>query len=209
MTEIRHFTAAEAAFVLREPLRAVKKALDAGPVRPTLLQRGGAPVRMIGRSDLFYLYAMRSLRDELTPRGRLAFYEALQRDPGAPSAEVRVGRLKVAVADLIDEVDKRTAELDGLLGKLEFASDGEPLLKGSRVEVHRLAALLQGGMTIGEVQADYPSLTREDIVTARDYAEAHPKPGRPYPKSTVKRAVAGAGLEALDDVMGDADPAAA
>ena len=33
------------------------------------------------------------------------------------------------------------------------------------------------------------------------YAEAHPKAGRPYPSKTVKRAIAGAGFEALDEVL--------
>ena len=70
MAHTAQFTAAEAAFVLREPIRAVKKALDVGPVRPVLVRRAGAPVRAIGWSDLFYLYAVRALRDELTPKAR-------------------------------------------------------------------------------------------------------------------------------------------
>ena len=42
MAHTAQFTAAETAFVLREPIRAVKKALDAGPVRPVLLRRAGS-----------------------------------------------------------------------------------------------------------------------------------------------------------------------
>jgi hypothetical protein len=55
------------------------------------------------------------------------------------------------------------------------------------------------------VLADYPSLSREAAEAARAYAEAHPKTGRPYPRTTVKRVPQGAGLEALDEVLGDGD----
>jgi uncharacterized protein (DUF433 family) len=199
------FTAAEAAFVLREPVRAVKKALDAGPVRPALLQRAGAPVRVIGWPDLFYLFAVRALREELTPKARGEFYEALQREPLERGREVRFGRFRIAVADLIEEVERRTAELAKLADKVEFRDDGEAVLKGSDVEVYRIAALLAGGLSVDQVLADYPSLSRDAVEVARAYAEAYPKPGRPYPRTTAKRALRGAGLEALDEVLGGGD----
>jgi uncharacterized protein (DUF433 family) len=205
MPAITQFTAAEAAFILREPIRAVKKALDSGPIRPVLLHRAGAPVRAIGWSDLFYLFAVRALREELTPKARIEFYEAVIRQPVGRRSEVRFGRFSVAVADLIEEVEKRTAKLAELADKVEFRKDGEAILKGTNVEVHRVAALLEGGLSVDEVLADYPSLPRDAIETARDYAEAHPKAGRPYPKTTAKRALQAAGLEALDEVLDDGD----
>jgi hypothetical protein len=70
MSKTLRFTAAEAAFVLQEPIKSVKKALYEGPVLPVLLHRAGSPVRAIDASDLFYLYAVRTLRDELTPKAR-------------------------------------------------------------------------------------------------------------------------------------------
>ena len=88
---------------------------------------------------------------------------------------------------------------------MEFRSDGEAVLKGSTIEVYRIAALLDGGLSIDEILADYPSLARDAIETAKIYADTHPKPGRPYPRTTVKRALRGAGLEALDAAFDDAD----
>jgi uncharacterized protein (DUF433 family) len=90
--------------------------------------------------------------------------------------------------------------LTNFASKVAFRADGEPLLKGTDVEVYRIAALLAGGMSITDVQADYPSLSHHAIATAKAYADAHPNPGRPYPRTTVKRALKGAGLEALDEV---------
>jgi hypothetical protein len=78
MSETLRFTAAEAAFVLQEPIKSVKKALDEGPIRPVLFRKAGTAVRAIDWSDLLYLYVVRVLRDELTPKARSEFYEALR-----------------------------------------------------------------------------------------------------------------------------------
>lgn len=198
MVETEKFTAAEAAFVLREPVRTIKKSLERGPVRPMLLRREGAALRAIEWSDLFYLYAVRELSEELTPRGRVEFYEALKHRPAQQHGEVRFGRFRIEIGDLIAEVQKRTADLTALADKVEFRADGEPLFKGKDVEVHRIATLLEGGASVEQVLEDYPSLSRSDIETAKDYAKAHPKAGRPYPRLSAKRALVGAGLEALE-----------
>jgi uncharacterized protein (DUF433 family) len=204
MEHNEQYTAAEAAFVLQEPVRTVKKALDNGPVRPVLLRKSGTQVRAIGWADLFYLFAVRSLRDELTPKARIEFYEAIHREPLKRNRKVEFGRYRVSVADLIDQVESRTLGLAQLAEKVEFRRDGEAVLKNTNIEVHRIAALLHGGMTADEILADYPSLTRSGIDTAKAYAEAHPKAGRPYPRMTAKRALRGAGLEALEEAPGDA-----
>jgi uncharacterized protein (DUF433 family) len=198
MTHATQFTATEAAFVLREPVRAVKKSLDLGPVRPMLVRRAGASVRAIEWRDLFYLYAVRALRDELTPKAREDFYEALRQTPLKRRDEVHFGRFRVSVRDLVQELERRTSDLAALAEKVEFQTDGEPLLKGTQVEVYRIAALLDGGASLEQVLEDYPSLSRKHVETAKAYAQAYPKAGRPYPRTSVKRALRGAGLEALD-----------
>jgi uncharacterized protein (DUF433 family) len=162
-------------------------------------------VRAIEWSDLFYLFAVRTLQEELTPKARVEFYEAIRRRPLERGREVQFGRIRVAVADFFDEVEKRTRKLSELYDKVEFRSDGEPLLKGTDIEAYRVAALLDGGITVDAVLADYPSLSRDAVETAKAYADTHPKAGRPYPRTTAKRALRGAGLEALDQAPGDDD----
>jgi uncharacterized protein (DUF433 family) len=156
-------------------------------------------VRAIGWSDLFYLFAVRSLRDELTPKARTEFYEALQQNPIDRRDEVRFGRFRISIGDLVEEVERRTTDLTALAEKVAFRADGEPLLRETEIEVYRIAALLEGGALIEQVLEDYPSLSSEEIEAAQAYAAAYPKAGRPYPRTSVKRALQGAGLEALDD----------
>lgn len=196
------YTTAEVAFLLREPIKAVKKALDEGPVEAKLVhKRGARPVREIPWADLLYLFAVRALREELTPKARLELYHALKRAPMDRVHEVRFGRLSVTIDDLKAEVEKRARELAQLAKKVEFREDGEAILKGTRIEAHRIAALLAGGMSPEEVAEDYPSLSLDQIATAKAYAEAYPKSGRPYPPRTLKRTLKGAGLDALDEVL--------
>jgi len=199
MAEALAFTAAEVAFVLREPVKTIKKALDDGPVRAKLVAKAGGTVRAVEWSDLLYLFAVRTLRDELTPKARNEFYHALKREPGEQTREVRFGRLSVAIDDLRAEVEDRARELVELAEKVEFRKDSEAVLKDSGVEVYRIAALLNGGLTPEDICKDYPSLSPKAVAVAKAYAEAYPKSGRPYPSTTVKRALAGAGLEALDE----------
>ncbi len=201
MADVVAFTAAEVAFVLREPVKTVKKALDEGPVRAKLVKKAGSAVRAVEWADVLYLFAVRTLRDELTPKARTEFYHALKRVSVERAHEVRFGRLSVAIDDLKAEVRKRARELAALAEKVEFRQNGEAVLKGRDVEVHRVAALLGGGMTPEQICEDYPSLTPEAVATAKAYADAHPKAGRPYPSRTVKRAIKGAGLEVLDEVL--------
>ena len=201
MAEALAFTAAEVAFVMREPIKVIKKALDDGPVEAKLVAKPGGTVRAVEWSDLLYLFAVRALREELTPKARNEFYHALKRVPVERAQEIRFGRLSVDINDLKAQVEERARELAELAEKVEFRKDGEAVLKGTGIEVYRIAALLIGGLNPEEVREDYPSLTPDAIAVAKAYADAHPKPGRPYPSTTVKRALKGAGLEALDEVL--------
>lgn len=194
------FTPAEAAFLLGEPVKVLKKALDAGVVEAKLVRRPGVGlVREIEWPDVVYLHAVQALRDELTVKARAEFYKALKNTEIERVDEIRFGQLRVVIDDFKREMLERRRALEELVAKVEFRSDGEPLLKGTTIEVYRIAALLDGGLAPDEVADDYPSLSRDDIETARAYAGAYPKNGRPYPRTTAKRALAGIGLEALDE----------
>ena len=73
----------------------------------------------------------------------------------------------------------------------------EPIIKGTDVNAYRIAAL-HDGMTIEEILRDYPSLSEQQIHAANAYAESHPKSGRPYPKTTVKKVMLEARADAGD-----------
>ena len=47
---------------------------------------------------------------------------------------------------------------------------GEAHVKGTRIPVHQIVGMLASGDTIEDLLADYPSLTREDILASLEYA---------------------------------------
>lgn len=200
MPETQKFTPAEAAFVLGEPPKAVKKALDEGPVEASLGRHRGMKVRLLDRADVVYLYAARLLKDELTPRIRTELYHAMKHKL---TSQVAFGRFRIDITDALAAVDGRLERLAQLKDSVDFQEDGEPVIRGTDIEVHRIAALLEGGMSVEEIIEDFPSLTRSQVEAARQFAAAHPKPGRPYPKTTFKRLLRNSRLHELDDVLGD------
>ena len=46
---------------------------------------------------------------------------------------------------------------------------GKPCIRGTRIWVSLLLDFLAGGMTVPEVLAEYPQLTREDVLAAIAY----------------------------------------
>ena len=49
---------------------------------------------------------------------------------------------------------------------------GQACIKGTRIPVHLILRMLANGDTIEELLAEYPSLTREDVLACFDYAAA-------------------------------------
>ena len=47
---------------------------------------------------------------------------------------------------------------------------GQACIKGTRIPVHLILRMLANGDTIEDLLAEYPSLTREDILACFDYA---------------------------------------
>lgn len=84
---------------------------------------------------------------------------------------------------------------------IAFDGAGTPVIAGTAVEAHRIAALLDGDMDLDEVLRDYVSLTRDQILAAKAYADGHPWTGRPYPGITAKKAMRDADLSELEPYL--------
>src|SRR3954469_17715423 len=144
-------TTAQAAFVLGEPLESFRKVVERGPVRPQVVRRGGVRVRQFRLGDLVFLYADRELRAELTPHGRAELYEALVKLPrhGA-KREVAFGDFRFDYGRHLTAIEAKLEELTKLTDEID-SSGREAMIKGTKIEAHRLAALLDGGMTLEAV----------------------------------------------------------
>ena len=194
----RTWTAAQAAVILNEPLGVLRKVVEREPVRPRIVERKGVRVRHFGLADLVYLHAYPELKEDYTPAGRSKLYESLVKVARHGSvAEVAAGSYRFDFGRHFNEVKSRLDELEALTDEIAVTDD-EAFIKGTRIQAHRIAALLEG-MTVEDVRADYPSLSERQIRAAQAYAEANPRPGRPFPKTTAKAALRGVDLSVLDD----------
>lgn len=196
------FTFTEAAYALGESVKSVTRLAEEHPdlVSKTTVGRRGR--RVLRARDLVYMQAARELQDILTPVGRRRLHEALL-VPGA-HREVTVGSMTLPLEPIEQKVRQRIDVLDRLKDTVEGDPD-DPFLKGTEVEVYRIAALLAGGATTDEVREDYPSLRLEQIAHARDYASALPKKGRPYAARSFKRATRALDLQLVDELLAQED----
>ena len=49
---------------------------------------------------------------------------------------------------------------------------GQACVRGTRIPVHQIVRMLANGDTVDELLAEYPHLSREDIMACLDYAAA-------------------------------------
>jgi uncharacterized protein (DUF433 family) len=47
---------------------------------------------------------------------------------------------------------------------------GQACVKGTRIPVHQIVRMLANGDTVDDLLAEYPSLSRDDIMACLDYA---------------------------------------
>jgi uncharacterized protein (DUF433 family) len=73
----------------------------------------------------------------------------------------------------------RIEEKDGVLG-------GDAVFKGTRLPVLHVGKMFDRGETIGDIRADYPYLTEDDVKFAQIYYRAHPIVGRPRTRAEAK-----------------------
>ncbi len=100
--------------------------------------------------------------------------------------------LAVDFAPFVRSVADRLKKLSAA-GELVSSSpdilSGAPVIKGTRIPVHDVAASVEAGLPRSRILAAYPALDAEKVDLAALYAKANPMRGRPrkttLPKSTV------------------------
>ena len=173
----------EAAFTVGRAVDAVQRAVDSGVVEKRTRTIRGRKRRVFGRSELRFFQVVAGVEDDLTPKGRRKLYEAILHPRGK---RVAIGLLEVDIADVDRQINERLAELKRIKEVVEARPSSEPVLRGTDVPVHVVAALAEAGGADEAVRA-YPSLSRATVDAAVQYAQVYPKKGRPYPRKSLKR----------------------
>jgi uncharacterized protein (DUF433 family) len=99
--------------------------------------------------------------------------------------------LTVRFADLWKDVDgrlRKLVEAEKMVVEDPEILSGTPIIRGTRVPVHTVAALFDAGTPMARILESYPSLAEPQVELASIYAMAVPLRGRPkrreYPAGT-------------------------
>nr|WP_217895240.1 DUF433 domain-containing protein [Sphingomonas sp. CDS-1] len=185
--------ATEAAVVSRVSLRDVNRVIDERILPETLvsLDDGRHVVAAACSLIAFYfesakrltseerLFAIRSAEPRLRHWDRAATADMLKAD-----WTVRDDFLTIDLRPFFERSIERLARLDAARELVSSSTDvlgGTPVIRGTRVPVHDIAAAMAAGAVEEEILEDYPSLTRDKLDLAILYAEANPLRGRPRP----------------------------
>ncbi len=169
-------TVPEAAFVVGLPSKTINREIDA-----RIISASGAERRLRG-SDLFYLAAIKDVRNQVGPGLRKSLRRAISAAAATGQKEARCHHFVFAMDDLRKELLTgfeqlaRTTERH-IEARREVLS-GEPVLKGTRIAARHVADLLRRGATFAQIEEDY-GLSAEQVEAASIYDRTHPKRGRP------------------------------
>jgi uncharacterized protein (DUF433 family) len=189
------FTPLEAAWLTNVSSKAINKLIDRGEFGGATGARSGA--RRLGFGELVYLCLREELGTALSPTAREEVYSALleltrgdfamtlrRPEKSWPNTIVALagGVLRVDLKSAMRNLAERLAELRGIDRAIVSDPDvrsGEPVVRGTRVPVYTIAALVEQGAKPKEILEDYPSLSAAKVQAALAYAATRPKRGRP------------------------------
>jgi uncharacterized protein (DUF433 family) len=157
----------------------VKKAVDQ-KVIPTRKRGSQSLVEVDDVAVLAMLGLLTEMRLVVKHKRQL---RAWLRTSGAP---LELELTPALVVRRVDEVERtrlraeRYAELrDRWIVRDPEVKGGEPVIKGSRVGVHTLAARIASGESSAVLEEDFPHIPAEAREVAVQYARANPRRGRP------------------------------
>ena len=203
MKDAVSLTLNEAGYVVEQSRATINRAIDQGVIKARLQRRGKARVRRLGEAELRFLAFAAQAGKDFTPAARRKIYEAIRRAlPGASRLELGVMELKLTEVDR--RIDERLRRLDQVKALVD-ENASEPVLRGTGVPVHVVAALARGQSTT-EIVEDYPLLTTEQVEAAVDYAKVYPKTGRPLPARSLKRVLGDLAAAGVWDLENDSPP---
>ncbi|MGD0191315.1 MAG: DUF433 domain-containing protein [Rhizomicrobium sp.] len=105
---------------------------------------------------------------------------------------VQDGNLTVSLWDFVTRADERQAKLAQARAMVVEDPDilgGAPVIKGTRIPVHDVAASIAAGLPASRIKTAYPGLNDRKLELAQLYAEAVPLRGRPKQTAPLPAAI--------------------
>lgn len=181
MKDVITYSPPEAAFIADRSLQFVQKLVDDGPLTVEVAKAGKSLSRRFTEVDIIFARLAGELTPTLSPEARKIIYTEI-RERGQVPDRVAVGIVLIETRPARQAVRERIRRLRNARRNVVCDPDirgGEPTVLGTRIPVYMLADISANGATLDDLLEDYPSLDRERLVAALDYAAAYPPRGRP------------------------------
>lgn len=195
--EVLSVTTAEAAWLTDMPPKAINAAIDRGELPMPSRKRGSdRAARRLGPAEVVYLVLRRDLSSVLSQTAKRELYDQLVElssrrylvsFAGAgpqPDFEIALagGVVRIEAKRACQQLAKRWEALrraQELVVSDPEIRGGEPIIKGTRIPVYMIAALVDQGADVREILEDYPALNAAKIRSALAFARTQPRRGRP------------------------------
>lgn len=171
-------TVPEAAFIARVSPRMVQHEIDERIVEACT--RDGR--RSVSGIDLLYLYAVRCVHNQMTPKLRRQVRDAIASAAARNETTARIESFVICLASLEEDLLASLNTLESAKRDfIEVRADvlaGEPVIRGTRLSARFVAKLVCDGAGLEELNEEY-DLTAEQVQAAVLFDRVSPKRGRP------------------------------
>ena len=182
--ELGLLTRKEVAGLAKVTLSAIDKAIESHLIE---VEHGSHGTTLLASENAILISLLSgneiTLSRDAKERVKVWIYEEQpHRSSGTPELALSqrlILRCDAEIKKLAKKIDRY---LDGRMRYIErnpHVFGGEPIIKGTRLQVRAIADRVTAGDSIETVMSDYPHLPRKAIETAILYAETHPRRGRP------------------------------
>jgi uncharacterized protein (DUF433 family) len=177
-------TRREAAEFTGAPLATIDKAIEQ---RVVSVKRGPRRQSFLPSEELYAIWVLGHAELALPVRVKRQIRDWLvhskpyrsQREQTLALGESLVVRCGAETAAAVKRAERYAKQRDRYIVSDPGIKGGEPIIKGTRIDVHAVAARLAGGETIDDLAQDWPHVSRAALEAANLYARTHPKRGRP------------------------------
>jgi uncharacterized protein (DUF433 family) len=171
-------TVPEAAFIAGVSPRMVQREIDERIVEACT--RDGR--RSVSGIDLLYLYVIRGLHNQMTPKLRRQVRDAIASSAARNETTARIEPFIICLASLEEDLLASLKTLENAKHDfIEVRADviaGEPVIRGTRLSARFVAQLVREGVGTEELKEEY-DLTAEQVQAAVLFDRVTPKRGRP------------------------------
>ncbi|MDH3474392.1 MAG: DUF433 domain-containing protein [Rhodospirillales bacterium] len=162
-------------------LKQVNAIIDSGILAKTVVTKDRE--RRITKTGLLYLKLVFDTSEMLTREGRERVIRMLEESPRRQVFQENGVRVDVrAFRSAVNEGLSRLRQARGLVARDPDILGGTTCIKGTRIPVHDVAALVAAKESMAAIRRAYPRLSKAQIELAALYAEAYPRRGRPRRK---------------------------